>query len=280
MLKLTPDQLAFRRWLDTRLLRFPGEPDRTCDTVAHVEDLKAGGVPWVQVLEFQIAPDPLMFGRLLGYFGPLWVEYKPAPERGDRFSLGGIVVNLTSAGRSSQSMDWPATGQHTGLTLVERNLAAESAADTLQAIAAGTAPAVILPWIPLMSGGADAEVIAEWKRLAERETDPRLKSDLGGLALVFSEAAGHLAVWKEALKEWNMIQSKQVLEWQAQARSETQVTTLSRSVMRVLEARFGNVPPDLSDRVRAVSDAAALDQLLVAAARSPSLEEFLRSWSN
>jgi hypothetical protein len=33
---------AFQRWLDTRRLPFPGEPDRTCDTVAELFSLEAG----------------------------------------------------------------------------------------------------------------------------------------------------------------------------------------------------------------------------------------------
>src|SRR5262249_16779098 len=100
----------FRRWLDTRLLRFPGEPDRTCDTVAHLEDLEANQLPWAVVVEFQIEPLTLMFGRLLGYFGPLWMELKPSDERGDRFHLGAIVVNLTGTGNASRTMAWPMTG--------------------------------------------------------------------------------------------------------------------------------------------------------------------------
>lgn len=41
-----PGRVLFRRWLDTRLIRFPGEPERTCDTVAFVEQIEAGHLPW------------------------------------------------------------------------------------------------------------------------------------------------------------------------------------------------------------------------------------------
>ena len=45
LLRLALSAFVFRRWLDTRLIRFPGEPDRACDTVAFLEDVAAGGVP-------------------------------------------------------------------------------------------------------------------------------------------------------------------------------------------------------------------------------------------
>ena len=169
------------------------------------------------VIEFQIEPDALMFGRFLGYFGPLWIELKPSDERGDRFNLGAIIVNLTGNGKASQSMDWPEAGLHTGLMIVERNLSERRADVTLASIGAGTAPSVVLPLIPLMQGGGESANIANWLELAGAEPDAHRRGDYGGLALVFADAAGCWDVWKEALKEWNVIQSKQVNEWQAQA---------------------------------------------------------------
>src|SRR5919202_5839464 len=110
LLRLPPAGLGFDGWLDTPTLPFPGEPERTCDTVASLRDTARGGVPWAVVVEFQVEPDPDMFGRLLVYLGRLWLERGPSPERGDRFELGAVVVNLTGAGRSSRRMDWPEAG--------------------------------------------------------------------------------------------------------------------------------------------------------------------------
>lgn len=123
LLRLPADQMRFRGWLDARRISFPGELDRTCDTVAVLEDAARGGVPWALPVEFQIEPDPLMFGRLLGYLGSLWVELKPSAERGDRFQVGAVVVNLTGRGNTAQTMDWPEAGLLTRLGVVERNLA-------------------------------------------------------------------------------------------------------------------------------------------------------------
>ncbi|MHB1423308.1 MAG: hypothetical protein ACYC3I_08960 [Gemmataceae bacterium] len=63
-----------------------------------------------------------------------------------------------------------------------------------------------------MHGGAEAGIIQRWIELASQEPDSRRRGDYGGVTLVFAEAAKRLPVWKEALKEWNVIESQQVLE--------------------------------------------------------------------
>jgi hypothetical protein len=298
LLEIAATQFAFRRWLDTRLLRFPGEPDRTCDTVAFLEDLPRGHVPWAMLIEFQIEPDTLMFGRILGYFGPLWLEIKPSDERGDRFQMGAIVVNLTGRGQASRSMDWPEAGLHTGLTIVERNLSERHADAELASIAAGTAPPIVLALIPLMQGGGEPVNIAMWLELAGREPDARRRGDYGGLALVFAEAAGCWEAWKEALKEWNVIQSKQVNEWQEQARNMglkqgvdlglKQGVDLGRKegidagrtqmaaemLVRVLKTKFGEIPDAVEKSIQSIGNADRLSDLLLHAAQSTTIEEW------
>src|SRR5580700_1662875 len=64
-LRLKQDQFAFRRWLDTRSIPFPGETDRTGDTVAWIDDPSKNLTPWAVAAEFQLEPDPLMCGCLL-----------------------------------------------------------------------------------------------------------------------------------------------------------------------------------------------------------------------
>src|SRR4051812_17648516 len=85
--------VVFRGWLNARTLTFPGQPDRTCDTVAHLAD--DAGRPWAVPIEFQLRPDPEMFGRFLGYLGSLWLEVRPAQGEHARFQVAGVVVNLT-----------------------------------------------------------------------------------------------------------------------------------------------------------------------------------------
>jgi hypothetical protein len=242
--------------------------------VAVLEDVLRGGVPWALPVEFQIEPDPLMFGRLLGYLGPLWVELKPSEERGDRFQVGAVVVNLTGRGSTAQTMDWPEAGLLTRLGVVERNLAGEDARAVLAAIGSGQTGRIVLPLIPLMQGGGDAGIMAEWVRLASAETDARRRADFGGLALVFAEAGGCRAAWKQTLKEWNMIQSQQVLEWQAEARAEARAEERAEALLDVLETKFGGVPTEVASAVRATTDLGRLKGWVILAVKAPSLEQF------
>ncbi len=238
--------------------------------MAFLEDLFRGHVPWAVVLEFQIEPDALMFGRMLGYFSPLWLELKPNDERGDRFQLGAIIVNLTGKGSASRAMDWAETGMYTELRFVERNLGAKHADVELASIAAGTSPPVVLSLIPLMQGGGEPATITKWLELASAEPDARRRSDYGGLALVFAEAAGCLDAWKDALKEWNVIQSKQVNEWQDQARTQMAAELL----LRFLKWKFGELPEVVEKSIQSLGNTDRLSDMLLRAGQCSSFDEW------
>src|SRR5262249_60735303 len=111
---------------------------------------------WAFPVEFQAAPDADMLGRLLEFLGRLRRQPRPAGGPGDRYQLGAAVVNLT--GRGSASCDMQAAGGRVRLCLqvVEKNLQAEEAAATLEAIAGGAGAANGLAGIPLMHGGGEA----------------------------------------------------------------------------------------------------------------------------
>jgi hypothetical protein len=94
LLREEPANLRFRSWLDTRTLPFPGDPERTCDTVAWLGDADPA-IQWAIPVEFCIEPDGTLFGRLLVYLGQLWLEIRPTDAGGERFAVGAIVVNLT-----------------------------------------------------------------------------------------------------------------------------------------------------------------------------------------
>jgi hypothetical protein len=186
--------------------------------------------------------------------------------------VAAVVVNLTGRGSTARTMAWPEAGLLTQLGVVERNLAAEEAAAVLAAVAAGQAAGVVLPLIPLMHGGGEASIIQEWKRLASAEPDARRRGDYGGLALVFADAAGCQAAWKQGLRGWNVIESKQVQEWKDEARAEERAEVL----LETLEAKFGAPPEELAAAVRATTDRARLKAWGVLAAKAASLEQFRR----
>lgn len=283
VLREVPAVLRFLNWLDTRTLPFPGDPERVCDTVAHLGDADPQ-VHWAVSLEFSLEPDSLMFGRLLVYLGQLWLERRPSAERGSHYQVGAALVNLTGRGHTSHDFVLRHTGMRTCLQVVERNLADEDAAATLAGIAAGTIARCILAWVPLMQGGAESAILAQWLELARAEPDAKRRADYGGLALVFAEAAGRRPVWKQALTGWNMVESQQVLEWIAEGEAKGEVKGRAEAqaelLLRLLAVRLGpEVPPDLTEQIRGTTDAEQLQRWFDVAATAPSLEAFRQQMS-
>jgi hypothetical protein len=194
----------------------------------------------------------------------------PAPGR-ERFAVGAVVVNLRGRGSSSRDMVLPDTAVRTFLGVEERNLVDEDASAVLAGIADGTLARSLLPWIPLMQGGGEAAIIQQWVEQARQEPDSRRRSDYGGLALVFAEAAGCRKDWKEALKGWNMVESEQVLEWISEGRAEGQAEAL----LRVLARRFPPGPAvEMVAAIRAMKDLGRLGVWLDAAATADSFDAF------
>jgi hypothetical protein len=261
-------RVSFQGWLDTRSLPFPGEPDRTNDTVACLRDDADAPTWWALAIEFSSRPDSEMFGRMLEYLGRLWRERRPTDEQGSRFQVGGAVVNLTGVGQASRDLQLPQnTGIRTCLQLAERNLVQEDAAATLAEMAAGRVTRCLLPWIPLMNGGGEPGIIDEWVRQAQAEPDAARRGDYGGLALVFAELAGSRDRWREALRGWNVLQSQQVLEWQANA--------TANALLRMLQRRFHpEVPAELVATIQATTDMEQLNRWIDAAVTSASLDDF------
>jgi hypothetical protein len=172
-------QLAFDDWVDTRRLPFPGEPDRTCDTVARFRDLTEPGRFWLLVLEFQSHPERWLLLRLLRYQDDLLWEFRPRGRGGQLPHVGGILLNLTGRPRRRTFDMVLATNPSVShrYSIEVRNLAEESAAQALQAIAAGQLPRCVLPWIVLMQGGGESGIMPEWLQLAEAEPDESLQRD-------------------------------------------------------------------------------------------------------
>jgi hypothetical protein len=269
LLRLTLAQLGFERWLDTRTVTFPGQPERICDTVAHVREEEQGGIPWALVLEFQLTPDTLMFGRLMVYLGHVWLEFKPVAERGDRFQVGAIVVNLTGRGNSSCNMQWAKAELATNFQVVDRNLEEADAPTVLAGVAAGTISSIVLALIPLMQRGNDPDTIKQWLLLASAEKDAQRRAD-HGLAQLFAEAVGQEEGWQQALKGWNMIQSKVVAGWKAEAKAEG----MAEALVEALETKFAPVPAEVTSVIRGQTDLAVLKRWMSLAVQAVTLDRF------
>ncbi len=267
--------VGFQRWLDTRTMPFPGDPDRTCDTVAGIES--AGGAAWAVPIEFCLEPDEEMFGRLLEYLGRLWREKHP-DGAGQRYAVGAIVLNLTGQGESSRDMQLMGTGLRTCLGVKELNLASENAATTLGLIAAGTVARCVLPWIALMQGGDDPGIIERWKELAATEPDVSCLPAYAYLAAVFSDAAGRRQIWQVALEGWNMRDSQVALEIFGEGEEKGKLKGRVASLTRLLRRKFPPGPPaDLLAMIESCPDANLLDHWLDAAVDAKTLDEFRRA---
>ncbi|HEY7310371.1 MAG TPA: hypothetical protein VH643_13485 [Gemmataceae bacterium] len=274
LLREDPVEVRFRLWLDARTLPFPGDPERTCDTVAWLSDPDPA-VEWALPIKFCLEPDGELLGRLLVYLGQLWLERRPTDAGGERFAVGAAVVNLTGRGRTSRTMILRQTGVRTNLEVGERDLCDEDAAALLDAIAAGRISRCLLPRIPLMHGGDETSIIQRWIELASQEADSRRRGDYGGLALVFAEAARRLPIWKDALKEWNVIESQQVLEWMAMGEAKGELKSSINSLLTVLATLFPpGAPADLEGVIRATTDQEQLRNWLLLAVKSNSLDTF------
>ena len=124
----------------------------------------------------------------------------------------------------------------------------------------------VLPWLPLMTGGAEPGIIERWKKLAEDEPNHRQKAIYASLALTFASAAGRETIWKKALEGWNVIESSVVNEWKAEQAAVMLVA--------VLETKFGTVPPELDATIRKTMDPKKLQTWNTQAATAATLDEF------
>ncbi len=270
------------RWQDTRTLPFPGEPDRVCDTVAEMQHRAEPHRRCLVNVEVQARPDADMLERLGEYALRLRRELHYGPT-GGKYVVLCLVLNLTGAEQPRRLdmtvSEWGEAGQW--LQVAQGTLRDESAAQTLARIAAGELERWVLPWLPLLRGAAEAANLKAWKRLARQEPDRRSRSDFGALAVVFAELAGTAAVWRQALKGWNMQESPQVLEWQAEARAEGRAEGRAEDVRRAIRVRLGTpMPADLERQLAALKHDAELDRWFDAALKASSLDTFRAAVQN
>jgi hypothetical protein len=262
--------LRFVRWLDTHL-SLPGQPERGCDLIAHVLRDDQGSLPWADPIEFQVAPDGLMFDRLMVYEGMIWLQEKPTDLVGDRFCLQSVVVNLTGVGNSGRTMQWK-PGAGTSLEPVEWDLEKLDAAVILEHIAGGEAPRALLAWVSLMKNGGEPDIIRRWLELANAEIDSVRKADFA-LVIVFADLTGLTGVWEKALEGFNVIESPTVNKWMAQAAVKAQI----EAVLGFLDARFGSVPAEIKAKIESATSPDLLRRWVTLAGTAQSLDDFRQS---
>jgi hypothetical protein len=275
---LVPHAMAvrvFRRFLDTRTLTFPGEPDRTCDTVAELDDQQGEAPPVALVIDFKARPESGSIPQLDEYGLRLYREVPAHRDPLVRYDVVGGLVNLTGPEQGAVWELSPKGFENAGkrVAVVVCTVAICSAPHTLEDIAGGRTARCILAWVPLMAGGGQPETAVRWQELASQEPDVRKRVDYAGLALVFAELAGCRPVWQQALEGWNVERSQIIGEW----RQQGQVMTLRKNIERALQIRFPTESlATVAERLAAETDLATLDQWFDLALRTPTLQEFQR----
>jgi hypothetical protein len=264
----------FLGWVDTRRIAFPGRPDQTGDLVFELELLQQVQELWALALEFQLEPDPTMFGRLLIYLGTIWLEQQPDRLRGSQYQLGACVINLTGTSKSgpaTRKFIWPgADGTECILVVRERYLGEEPAQDLLEAIATGRYDRALLPWIPLMAGGSEPATIARWLELVGG-LDESLLADLAYNTLVFAEKSNDPQAWSKALEGFGMIRS----ETMENTREEGRVETRQEDLLDVVGLRTRQtIPEELTQKIRACRNHATLRAWLAVAITVDTLDQF------
>ena len=263
----------FRGWLDTSAIPFPGDRQRVCDTVAEFIHRRDPRRRCLLDTEVQARPHLDMLERLGEYAFQLRRERRYGRGRHGKYKVIGAVLNLTGAVQpnvldmTEETLD----GQGLRIGVVQRTMRGEDAATTLQRIAAGQLARCMLPWVPLMQGGGDPAIIAEWRRLTLLEPKESWREDFGALALTFAELAKRKGVWQTGLEGWNVRESKFLAGWEKQGI----VKARREDVLRALQLRLQNpLPMDFVNAVNSCEDLTELQRWFDLSQTATNLTEF------
>ena len=158
------------------------------------------------------------------------------------------------------------------------NLRNESAAELLNDIENGFLAKSLLPWVPLMHGGGDTEILKRWKKIAESEPDVERRELYRDLALIFAELSKKLVLWQKTLGEPNMLESQLILGWMKKGEDRGVVKTAREFVIGLIGLRFGDpIPEDLMLAVEGTNDPAILKQWNILAATADSLAQIRKA---
>jgi hypothetical protein len=265
--------LTFVGWLDARTVPQPPERELTCDALAEFATTGRPEEPWIFVTEFQTESKEDDLERVLEYMLRFRRERRPSSDERLKYRVGGLLLNLTGPAQPDLlAMPLPGMAEF-GLSgrVVRMALREEDAAATLARVASGKLGRCVLPWVSLMRGGGEPAIIEEWKRVADLEPDQQVRLQYAAGARVFAELPGVRMQWEQALEGWNVRESQQVLEWQAEAKVETRRSDL----LRLLEKRCkAPVPNDLAEAIQATQDMDLLLRWFDAAAEVSNFDDF------
>lgn len=233
---------------------------RQSDVVLRV---KEDDQEYIICIEIQTRKDPGMAMRMLEYVSLLHRKYG--------LPVYPVLINLT--GRTSKSSyGWGCVG----LTVIALHyhcidLARLDAEDYLY-----RAPVGLVPFIPLMHHRIPSEeLLVECSRRIEEDiTDPVERANMYvALSTLAQLRLCKLLIFKvievskvENSPHYDLIKEK----WEARGKLEGKL----EDILELLLDNVGNYPPEIKQRLTAITDELILGQLLRKAAKTNSLEEF------
>ena len=235
---------------------------RTSDALVKVRE---NGYEYLMLLEFQARPDRKMASRLL--------EYTAMHHRRHGKPVYPVVINLTGGGRREESY----TVDCLDLTVVDFNYRMINLEDVAGRDLLYRGPVGLLPLAPLMRQEEPPEaVLGKCAERIGREVEAEDEKDILYLALV---AMSSLRFPKDLILKVLEVSRLENLplfdgireEWKARYKSEGQLEML----MDFVEAKFGKVPDELGDRLKALKDYEQIKQAMRKAMSAETIEDYM-----
>ena len=266
---------VFDHWDDTRRTSWPGGPDRTDDVVAVLRRTDQANGRIVMIVELETEPERFIFQRLGIYELMLSMEAAANAAAGEEPAVGSVLIHLTGQRRETRLQLLPScTTKGTTVEPIIVDLCKEDAALTLADIDAGTTALCILPWIPLMKGGGNPALIAEWKRVTMKEPSAERRSMYRDLALVFAELIKEQVNWLQGLEGWEMKVSQTILGWKREGKHEGVIEARRADLLETVRVRLQDpVPEPIRLAIEGTNDPDTLTRWFRAALTVQTLDE-------
>jgi hypothetical protein len=231
---------------------------------------RADGKPAHLIVELATEPRADDLARLGIYELMLAIEVRGVLADGP--PAYGAIIHLTGR-RKGGPLFLSKSVSHPGVLVkpIEVWLADQDAAATLALIEAGELALCILPWVVLMRGGGESQLIERWKQLVVREADVAARAAYRSFALVFAELIPELVNWQRHLEGWEVRESQYLKSFEVRG----EVKRAQADVLRILQSRLrAPAPEPIRLAIEGTNDLGILDRWFDAALGVTSWADF------